>query len=196
MSRNKDNMRENFMALDLEMNQPSQTIIQIGVSVGNIFTGEVLETKHWNIVTTEEIRQDIINLTGITQEMVNEGVFLDEAYAEVVAMHKKYDAFTNPITWGGGDSQELAKQLYEHIELNNLEKPKWVLGRRWIDVKTLYVSLAIANQRVFSGGLKVSMGKVGLKFEGDAHRADTDALNTFKMYKFLLDKLPTKDLFL
>ena len=45
----------NVMALDLELNQPSKSIIQIGICIGNIQTGEILEKLDWIIKQPEEI---------------------------------------------------------------------------------------------------------------------------------------------
>src|ERR1035437_5490268 len=100
-----------FTSLDLEMNQPSGSIIQIGAVVGNIVTGEILEKLCVNVKIDEEISPFITELTGITQEDVNNGISLLEAYNLLAVLHLKYKSFCNAITWGGGDTQELFKQL-------------------------------------------------------------------------------------
>lgn len=170
--------------LDLEMNQPSNSIIQIGAVVANIKTGEILEELSVIINPKEVINPEIVKLTGITQDMVNAGIPIDEAYVQLADLHKKYDSFINLVTWGGGDSVALVDQLYGSEILKTVPNP---FGRRWIDAKTVYVSYCIANGLDFRGGLAKSMTKLGLKFEGTKHNAVFDARNTFYMYKKLLE---------
>lgn len=176
---------EVFTSLDLEMNQPSGKIIQIGAVVGNIKTGEIFEKLSVFVNPKEDLSPMIITLTGITQDMVDSGVTLEEAYTKLKDMHVKHNAFVNAVTWGGGDSKELGDQL--KLENNNFTG--WCFGRRWIDVKTLYVSWRIANGQTIQGGLKNSCKKLGVPFQGPAHRADMDALNTFFAYKKILEMI-------
>ena len=178
------NRIEIFTSLDLEMNQPSGTIISLGAVVGNIDTGEILEKLSVIVNPKEQLSEFIIGLTGITQDQVNNGVTLEEAYLTLKAMHQKYNSFRNPITWGGGDSKEILDQLGMDQEDEN-----WCFGRRWIDAKTLFVSWRFANGLSIQGGLKNACNKIGVKFQGPAHRADLDALNTFHAYRVMLQKL-------
>lgn len=181
---------EIFTVVDLELNQPSQKIIQIGAVVGNIRTGEVLERLSVFVNPLEPLSQFIIELTGITQDQVdNEGVTLEEAYIKLWELHKKYGSFVNPVTWGGGDVSEILEQIKGNEVLHQYP-PNF--GRRWIDVKTLFVSWRFANGQPIQSGLGRSLGKVGLKFEGRKHNALDDAYNTFRMYMRML-KLFKKD---
>lgn len=173
---------EIFTSLDLEMNQPSKKIIQIGACVGNISTGQIFEKLSVFVNPEEHINPAITTLTKITQEDVNSGFTLEEAYRKLQKMHENYGAFVNAITWGGGDSQELFNQL----QIENPHFEGWCFGRRWIDAKTLFVSWRFANGQTIQGGLARSMTKVGLKFEGQKHNATDDAINTFKMYTKML----------
>src|SRR5665213_3459183 len=103
--------REIFTSLDLEMNQPSGKIIQIGAVTGNIYTGEILERLSVFVNPKEELAPFIIELTKIKQEDVDSGLTLEEGYRLLQEMHVSHSAFCNPITWGGGDSVELVEQL-------------------------------------------------------------------------------------
>lgn len=182
----------NVMALDLELNQPSNTIIQIGITIGNVYTGEVLEKKGWLICVAEEINPYITQLTTITQEMVDSGVFLDDAYREMTELYKKHNCTLNFVTWGGGDHKALRTQLFEHYDLNpSLGKVQWEYGHREFDVKTLFLALAMAGSKKVRSGLAKSMTRVGLAFEGTKHWAPDDAHNTFRLLVHLLRKLPT-----
>jgi inhibitor of KinA sporulation pathway (predicted exonuclease) len=169
---------EIFTALDLEMNQPSKKIIQIGACVGNIKTGQIFKKLSIFVNPNEHINPFITELTKITQEDVDNGYTLEEAYRKLQKMHENYGAFVNCATWGGGDSQELLQQLQQE----NPHFEGWCFGRRWIDTKTLFVSWRFSQGQPIQGGLAKSMTKVGLRFEGQKHNAMDDAVNTFKMY--------------
>lgn len=176
---------EIFTSLDLEMNQPSKKIIQIGAVIGNISTGQVLDRISVFVNPSEHLNPAITQLTKITQQDVDNGLTLEEAYRKLQRMHENYESFINAITWGGGDSQELVSQLMSE----NPFFEGWCFGRRWIDAKTLYVSWRLANGQPIQGGLAKSMTKVGLNFKGQKHNALHDAENTFFMYLKMLEKL-------
>lgn len=184
-----------FTSLDLEMNQPSKKIIQIGAVVGNIETGQVLDKLSIFVNPKEKLAKNIMELTHITQEQVDNGVTLEEAYYQLRAFHEKHSSFINPLTWGGGDSQEILNQLtkplsYKLLVFFKLKDPiefAWCFGRRWIDVKTLFISWRFGNRKPIQGGLAKSMLKVGLQFQGKKHNALDDAENTFRMYSRMLE---------
>lgn len=190
-----------FTALDLEMNQPSRKIIQVGAVVGNIETGQILDRFSVFVNPKEKIAKSITELTKITQEDVDNGLTLEEAYYQLRAFHEKHSSFINPITWGGGDSQEILNQLtkpllYKLLVFFKLKDPidfAWCFGRRWIDVKTMFVSWRFANRQQIQGGLAKSLLKVGLRFHGQKHNARDDAENTFHMYRRMLELFEKKD---
>ena len=182
-----------LMALDLEMNQPSGRIIEIGVAIGDTETNNVLYKEGFIVNPFEKLNPYITDLTSITEEMIEkEGMFLHEAYEKVKALHKQYQCFINPLTWGGGDSEELKQQLLKDAQLNDT-KLEWCFGRRWIDAKTLYVAYRVANSKPLSGGLAKAMTKFDLAFVGRKHRAVDDAYNTFKIFWTLMRKMKDKD---
>lgn len=188
MKKNKEKyteITEIFTSLDLEMNQPSGKIIQIGAVIGNIHTGEILERFSVFVNPNEQLNPEITKLTKIKQEQADSGISLEEAYDQLKILHAKHKSFCNPITWGGGDSQELLKQLKEE----NPNFQGWCFGRRWVDVKTIFVSWRFANKQQIKGGLARSMSKVGLNFKGHTHDARWDAENTFYMYRKMLEFL-------
>lgn len=181
--------KELFIAMDLELNQPSNKIIQIGAVVGNIVTGEILDTFSIFVNPNEKLGfcnggendgMTITDLTGITQEDVDNALPLKEAFAEFAMFVRTYDCFINPITWGGGDTEELRRQL-------DMGHEGWIFGRRWIDAKTVYITYRLANGSDPVGGLGKALTRVGLKFEGRKHDALDDAKNTFLIYKRLID---------
>lgn len=175
-----------FTALDLELNQPSGKIIQIGAVAGDISTGKIIRTFNRYVNPLEPISPEITELTKIKDETVWGGTNLLSAFDDLAKFHLESGAFVNPVTWGGGDSLEIRQQLERQGKTF-----EWCFGRRWIDVKTIIVAIKLANGRTPQGGLARCMASMGLAFKGQKHNALDDATNTFLFFKFLLDKLPT-----
>lgn len=180
MSESRKN--EIFTSLDLELNQQptGPKIIQIGAVVGNITTGAILDKVSIFVDPKEQLTPFIIKLTKIKQEQVDGAHSLRDAYDILRNFHKRHESFVNPVTWGGGDTVAIKEELRESSDA------PWCFGRRWIDVKTLYVSWRVANGIQPAGGLSRACRNLGLKFVGCAHRADDDAENTFNAYVKLL----------
>jgi len=165
---------EIFTSIDCEFNQPSGKIIEIGYVIGNIRTGEILHENSIFVNPLEEISQYITDLTSITQNDVVNAVLLPEAYEVLKADHLKYKSFVNPITWGSGDTKAIKDELGM--------KDDYVFGRRWLDVKTVWVTFRLAHGKPIQGGLAKSMTKLALRFEGKKHRAIDDSRATFQFY--------------
>lgn len=184
--------RNIFTSIDLELNQPSNSIIQIGAVVGDIYSGEILDSLSIIVNPNEvlgscnDIEKTITELTGITQDQVDNGENLEQAYFKLKDFHKKYNSFINPITWGGGDSILLLNQLREKYDTDKYSD-YWCFGRRWIDAKTLYISYRLSQGKDAAGGLAKAMTKFNLRFEGKKHNALDDAKNTFILYKHMLE---------
>jgi inhibitor of KinA sporulation pathway (predicted exonuclease) len=168
----------NFLSLDLELNQPSNKIIQVGAVVGNVKTGQIFERVSLFTKLDEPLNPYIQKLCNITPEMLEQGVSLDDAGLRLMELKRSYDCAVNPITWGGGDAQ-LLKQQTETV----------FFGHRWFDVKTLYQFYALKQGLPLQGGLAKVMTRFGMKFQGTKHRADDDAYNTFLLAVKLLEKL-------
>ena len=169
--------------LDLEMNQPSGKIIQIGAVIGDTMTGTITQRLRIYINPGEPIDPYITELCGISQDQINqEGIPLADGYRILKDFHQKHSSFINPVTWGGGDSQEIYDQLDED------SRKDWCFGRRWIDVKTWYTYLMLTRGKAPSGGLASAMGYFKLHFKGKAHRADVDAANTLALFFKLLER--------
>ena len=175
------NLMENVLVLDLELNQPSRTIIQLGYVIGNVNTGDIMESVSRFIQVDEDVSERIQKLTGISQNDVDGGVTLADAYDEMLTLHGRYSCFINPVTWGGDDAGLLREQLPKGAQ--------WVFGRRWIDVKTIFIGYQVANKRPFLGGLSRSMRRLGLTFDGRTHDAVHDAVNTFRVLIKLLEMM-------
>jgi len=174
----------NFLALDLELNQPSGKIIQVGVAIGNKSTRfENYIVRKWFIDPQEPISEFINDLTGITDADIRAESYSHEYVArELSELIKEHNTFVNPVTWGGGDSVELLSEFSK----NHADFPHF--GRRWIDVKTWYTYLMLTRGKAPSGGLASAMGYFKLHFKGKAHRADVDAANTLALFFKLLER--------
>lgn len=172
----------NYLSLDLELNQPSNKIIQVGYVVGNILSGEVLYRQTLMVDPQEELNPYITVLTSITPEnLVGAGTVLN-AYEAILPVADLYEVSTNMITWGGGDHEQFRSQA-------GLTDTRWRFGRRYTDVKTVMAAYCMANNKKIAGGLSKSMGKLGLGFKGKKHWAEDDAYNTWRIYMELLKRM-------
>ena len=176
-------MKPLIVALDLEFNQPSRKLIQIGAVVGDLTTGRVVDRFSAFANPSEQIALRIKLLTGIKQSDVDAAPDIRVAYRQLVTWMKPYlgQLQPNPLTWGGGDSEDLR----EAVRLDREDKG-WCFGRRWTDAKTVFYSWRAANNRPGAGSLARSMTKLGLAFHGRRHNAQDDAENTFRIYFALL----------
>ncbi len=185
------NKNDVYLALDLELNNaedgstPNPPIIQVGVAVGNYanYINNNFITRKWYFDPHEAIYPFITRLTGITDEDVVAKSVTHQQFAEEFGdMMRLYKPFVNPVTWGGGDSVELKKEMADR----NIPFP--FFGHRWIDVKTWYVLRLLANGKRPAGGLSSAMNTYKMKFQGEAHRADVDALNTLRLFFNILER--------
>lgn len=171
---------QNFLALDLEMNQPSGKVIEVGVAIGNVTDG-MLEMRSWYVDPQEPIDEHITQLTGIDDERISSSaVPLSQVAEDLSSLVTRYSCFVNPVQWGGGDADVLRK------EFRLAEVPFPHFGRREIDVKTVCGYLSMVEGRRPSGGLKSHLGRYGLSFVGTPHRAGDDARNTLELWFTLI----------
>lgn len=171
------------MSLDLELQQPSRAIIQIGVCIGNTETGAVVEQVKWHVKINETLNPYIIELTGITQAEVDNAEPLIEVYKKLVTLYQKHQCHLNMMTWGGGDSECLKEQL------GQTDIP-WSFGHRWLDVKTLFQVYCLRDNKKVQAGLAKALTRVGMNFEGRKHDAGDDAYNTWRLFIFLMKHIP------
>jgi len=180
---------QRYVALDLEYNQPSGTIIQVGVAIGSASQNDQeYIVRRWDLQVNESISEFITQLTGITDEDCKAGVSLEQCAQELGELLREQEVFLNPVTWGGGDSADLLRAFAQA----QVEFPYF--GRRWIDVKTWATLLSLARTqtaKIQHGGLSKAMGRFKLQFVGEAHRADVDAFNTLRLFFSILNRQRT-----
>jgi inhibitor of KinA sporulation pathway (predicted exonuclease) len=177
----------NYFSLDLELNNKNDgttpRIIQVGIAFGSPVRPEDIQTYSWYLNPQEPITEFIQNLTGITDEIIQEKSVSHETLAfEFGKVLKENQVFVNPITWGQGDSSELKNEFTQR----NIQFP--FFGRRIFDVKTLYVFNQMVRGKTPSGGLRKSMISYGLDFIGQSHNAEYDALNTLRFFFYFLQR--------
>lgn len=181
-------MKPYCISLDLEFNQPSQRIVQIGAVLGHLSSGRVVSRFSCWVNPGEPLNPTIADLCGIAPGVLETAGNLTEAFEQLTAWAEPFAAerLRNPLTWGGADSETLRQALA-------IDDERYLFGRRWNDVKTVYSAWAHAQGLSAQGGLAPSMRKLGLSFIGRKHDACDDALNTFRLYHRLLQDFRAAD---
>lgn len=182
---------QNYLAIDLELNNKNDgttpRIIQVGVAWGSPIRPEEIGTRSWYLDPKEPITPFITQLTGITDEIIQEQSVDHKTVAqELGELIKVNNCFVNPICWGGSGFSSDASELKDEFRERNIDFP--FFGRRIFDVKTLYVFNQMVRGKTPSGALRKSMISYGLNFIGQAHRADVDALNTLRFFFYFLQR--------
>lgn len=165
-------MNPRVWCFDLEMNKPSNKIIQIGAVVGNLHDGKILTKYSVFINPEEQLDPFIIGLTGITQNQVDTGIPLGVAKGELDELITKYHACKSPVVWGNGDLRTIKAQGGTGYFQGTY---------RELDIKTIHQFMSLSRGLSMRGGLEKSLGVYGLKFEGKPHNALDDAINTFRI---------------
>lgn len=174
----------NLTYVDLEMAQPSGKIIEVGWCIADPVTQVVAERGFQFVNPGEPLSDYIKTLTRIKQEDIDEvGQPLETAVMLLMNKHSEHQSFCNPVTWGGGDVEEIKRQV-RGIDLKRELDLRF--GHRWVDVKTIFQAYQMARGMRPQSGLAKSLIKLGLKFEGTKHRAVDDAYNTYRAHAALL----------
>src|SRR5690606_28978465 len=114
--------------------------------------------RQWLVDPCEPISPEITALTGISDADIQAGAVPWALVAsELGDLASSQGLFVNPVTWGGGDSE----LLLSSFKNQNVAFPHF--GRRWVDVKTLHVMLAVVRGQSPRGGLSSVMGRYGLR---------------------------------
>lgn len=172
-----------LIAVDLELNQPSHKMIQIGAVCFQPDKGLLVETFNQLIDPKEELSEEISALTGIKKESLL-GKPDAVAAAELFTQFKKrHQANSIGIVWGGALSNDI-RHIYQET---GLESP---FDSRIIDVKAVFQMLANATTSEMrqKAGLEKACLKVGIGWDdkfGAPHDALADAYNTYRIYMFL-----------
>lgn len=172
-----------ILALDLELTQPTNKIIQIGAVCFDPNNGKIFETFDQFVNPGEPISKEISELTGITNDHVLFSPNIVEAAKKLTSFKDRLQFNPIGVVWGAGLSNDIRK-IYEE---SGLESP---FSNRILDVKGVFNMLANANNANFRN--KVGLNKalelvqIGWDFKyGPQHNALADAYNTMRLYMFL-----------
>jgi len=163
----------NLIFLDLELNQLQQPkVIQIGAVALNLKTGKRISNFDQYVNPMETLDPYIIDLTGITQKMVDEARPIEEVLPDFWAWVEDQPVANKVVAWGKdidclkNIAKELAIPIPQLRELDLKEMARWFKSAKDISEK---------------GGLVTTLGEFGLSFEGTAHNALDDAFNTGRL---------------
>lgn len=176
--------------LDLEMNKPCNSIIQVGYVIVDLRTGNVKCMIRDNVTLPfGEVDPRIEDLTGISnEELLMTGSPLIDIFEKLCDTIDHTGCFRHIFTWGSGDVPLLlsqVKQRYDGIPERLQDKVYY----QHFDVKKLYQMWALENATSIRCGLEKALDKLGMRFDGIPHDALYDALNTWRIYHQLSSKL-------
>lgn len=156
--------------LDLEMNQPSEAIIQIGLVTVDLTTRLITDSLSVHVNPHEPLSQEISELTGITQDDLDRGIELDDALGMV------WDRVRNGVQVAWGRDWHLLRM--SAAMLSGRAPPiRW----RVVDLKGVAQILGQTlpnSSRKKVRGLRSTLEAFGLEFVGRQHDALVDARNT------------------
>ena len=167
-----------LIVIDLELNQPSEKVIEIG-AVKFLRDGGIHPSKFQRLILIDEpLDPYIINLTGITElELRNDGIPLAEAMQHFEKWATADSKNLLVASWGG-DVPFLRQYCEKH-------KVPWPFRRKSIDVKSICIWLnAMFDRKYKSDGLGSNLEQWGLGLDetyGKKHRALADAWNTARL---------------
>ena len=157
-------------------------IIEIGVATYDFFSLAVEAKESIYIKPQNAVISDYCtDLTGITQEVLDEkGVTIEEAMKRLWKRHESNNRFW--LSWG----QEDRSFIYNDCKFYGVDNPMHI-GHA--NVKDLFLS---KYTRQFSltthnPSLTYAMQLMGMEFKGQAHSGLSDAYNTARLYKEILN---------
>jgi len=158
-----------------EFPRSEMEIIEIGAVVYQ--DGE--ETKALSLTVKPE-RNPILTdfckeLTGITQTMVENGISFPEA---MTVLNLFMQGLKDPTfcSWGDYDKNQLEKDCKYHEVRNPFA------DEEHINIKKRFSDYLGTTKRF---GVEKALNKLGLKFEGNQHRALNDAKNISKIFEII-----------
>lgn len=173
-----------IMVIDAEYNQPSKKCIQIGAAIYDAKSGQLVSKFETYVNPNEPISQHIVELTGIYDRDVVNAPDIKEAFQMLKDFQNSQKVFRNPIVWGSGERND-SQALYE--ESGDTEEN--FMGYRVLDAKSIYQSIQVARDKQFAGSLeKICVEVLKIGFEGRKHSALADAMNTFRVWHYLVSR--------
>lgn len=165
-----------LIILDLEFNQPSKKLIELGAVKLFRDGGITKEDTFSELIQIDEPVSDyIVRLTGIDDKMLKkEG----KPFTEVALRFHNWAISKSKnivlASWGGGDIPALRKAYEDNLM-------KYPFRGKTFDAKSIAVWMScMCGKRTNKGGdgLGTLLKAWQIKFEGNRHRAKDDALMT------------------
>lgn len=154
---------------DAETAQNTSEIIEVGVCILNVVTGEISKKK--GIIVNpknSKVSHFCTELTSITQEMVDQGVSFEQA---LKILKEDYRVDQKVVAaWGNYDQNMLLKECERHFI-----KPPF--GPTYLNISAL-ATMKLKTRRL---SLSQACEIYQLKFEGRLHRGDDDAVMAAKV---------------
>lgn len=183
-----------YVVVDLEMNKLdnqyteekkicNQEIIEIGAVMLDNGHQEISRFKTYvKPQYSEEIRDIITKLTGITTKMVKDAPVFEDAVKQFFGWCFSYDGECQVQAWSDSDlHQILAEIALKHYVINKEEQE---LIDNWMDFQNEYI-VKLGLGRVVS--LEKALNYAGIEFQGKQHDALDDAKNTADLFKIIRD---------
>jgi len=178
--------KNDLVIIDLEANQPSGTIIEIG-AVRFTKDGNICSEKFSEIINPHEVLGtcrggiSITELTGITQSMVD----IADDFPKIIRRFQKYGKSLGSefslASWGGWDIPSLRAECVKH-------GISWPFRGESFDIKSMVTFYsALEGKLEKKNSLKKMMMAWNLQQIGTAHRALPDAENTALLLKAVID---------
>lgn len=166
-----------LIVFDLEFNQPSKKIIQIGAVFVDTKTKEILSEFNRYVDPGEKLSEEIIALTGITQHQVNSSNFFSEAITEFWEWVSDCKCGKRIAAWG--DDLSL---IISESEAVGLSAP---CKTNYFDVSMIFWWIRDVRGQRQKGGLANTLKSFERKFIGHPHNALDDSINAaFLLFDF------------
>lgn len=170
-------LKYDLIVFDLEANQPSGKIIEIG-AVKFTREGEIKDQFQVFVNPLEKMDPYVRKLCGITDADVQGGVDLATAVSQFYAWATAESKNVLLCAWGNYDIAELRQQCKE-------ERIEFPFRGKGIDAKSVAVWVtAMMKKPISSDGLTTMMNGWGVLFDnalGNRHRGLGDAYNTARL---------------
>jgi inhibitor of KinA sporulation pathway (predicted exonuclease) len=165
--------------VDLELNQPSNSIIQIGAVCMNLSTGKVVDSFDVICNPGEYPNDFITKLTGITKENVMDGQPLKNALSDFWRWVNSCSVGNRVAAWGRDVQELIDASVYYKLRF---KWPKQYDVKQFVNMYQFFASENSSSPNKLNKGLFMAVQDSGLDFVGTQHNAYDDALNTANIF--------------
>ena len=167
------------VVIDLEMNQPSHRIIQIGAIAFDARQRRVTDEFSVLVNPEEEVADEIVELTGLDPVAIGQSETLSHGLGYLFDWAR--DKGSLWVAWGSDIDLVLSEAQRLSIEPNRFQSLNMIPMAR-----LLRCSMKGSARR---GGLLKTMNSFNLEFEGRQHDALVDARNTARLLGEMINRM-------